>query len=808
MSLISVGVPNLINGVSQQAEGIRFSSQANEQVNAYSDVVEGLTKRPPLEHIKKLNSSAAGTAAKTFVHFINRGAGEQFVLLITPTGLEVYDLAGNAKTVVNAQGNPISSGDLTYVLSSSPREDLKALTVLDHTFLLNRTKKPVTGSSTVSTRSPEALLFLRVSRISTKYTIKLYNTVGVSVPSFTITYTSTASPLSQADILTKLVQALTAAGVNSTYTYSQNNASLYIRKNDLSDFKVEAFADAPEHFYAFKDTIQSFSVLPEQGYIGMKFLVKGSPTDDSDDYYVEFVPQRVLDSAFEQGRWEEAPKGGIVKTFNNTLMPHALVWDSGNNRFQFKPLTWDDRVAGDNDSNPAPSFTETGKTINDIFFYRDRLGFLSGENVILSEAGSYFNFWRTTVISLLDSDPIDVSASDTSISILRHAISSNERLVLFAENKQFVLPSDDLLTPRTIRIDKASETPNYKNVSPVSLGNFIFFSFERGSFSGVQQYSLQADTQTFEPFDISAHVPQYLKGATFKLSASPTENVLIALTDGFSSGCYVYRFYDRGRDRLQSAWFKFDFGSANEIRDVFFLNSAAYFVIARADGTFLEKMSLEAAKADDLSSFRVLVDRRVTEASCILSYSQASDETSIVLPFTPDSGSSVQVVTRAVTGATSVYLLPTKRQTGSTVYVSGDKTTKKLWAGQKFQMEQDPTRPTLRERGPSGDITIHTGRFQVHSGLIAFNDSVFFKVQVTPRKGASAYTYVFNSRSVGEVDSLVAVAPVPKDSEPFRFPVRAKSDEVSIKIINDSPFPCKLLSLDYLGTYNSQHRRV
>ena len=46
MPLVNEQIPNLMNGVSQQATTMRMSSQAEEQLNGYSSVVEGPEQAP------------------------------------------------------------------------------------------------------------------------------------------------------------------------------------------------------------------------------------------------------------------------------------------------------------------------------------------------------------------------------------------------------------------------------------------------------------------------------------------------------------------------------------------------------------------------------------------------------------------------------------------------------------------------------------------------------------------------------------------------------------------------------------------
>ena len=79
MPLVSRTIPNLVQGVSQQPEVLRLSSQATAQINGFSSVVEGLKKRPPTNYIAKLSSSSFGNC---FIHTINRDANERYVVIV------------------------------------------------------------------------------------------------------------------------------------------------------------------------------------------------------------------------------------------------------------------------------------------------------------------------------------------------------------------------------------------------------------------------------------------------------------------------------------------------------------------------------------------------------------------------------------------------------------------------------------------------------------------------------------------------------------------------------------------------------
>jgi hypothetical protein len=129
--LVSRSIPNMFNGVSQQAASLRHVTQCELLDNGYASIATGLRKRPPTKHLAKLRNTLATDA---HVHIINKSTTERYVVIILNGSIEVYDaITGAAHTVT------LDAGAATYLTSTTPRSDFVAVTAVDYTFIANKT---------------------------------------------------------------------------------------------------------------------------------------------------------------------------------------------------------------------------------------------------------------------------------------------------------------------------------------------------------------------------------------------------------------------------------------------------------------------------------------------------------------------------------------------------------------------------------------------------------------------------------------------------------------------------------------------
>jgi hypothetical protein len=229
--------------------------------------------------------------------------------------------------------------------------------------------------------------------------------------------------------------------------------------------------------------------------------------------------------------------------------------------FRLERIDYVARPSGGDGSAPPPSFI--GKSIVDTFFFKNRLGFISGDNVILSATDDLFRFWPTTVKEVLDDDPIDKAVSSTRNIALSHVASFPESLIVVGDDEQFSLSSGGKsFTPENVLLDPTTSYAASTVVPPVSVGSTLYFVAPQSSYTAIREYSVQPDTLVTDAADITGHVPQLVPNNIKQLIAEPNLEYLFLLdTEDYSTDgntLYVYKFFWQGNDKVQSAWQKWN----------------------------------------------------------------------------------------------------------------------------------------------------------------------------------------------------------------------------------------------------------
>jgi hypothetical protein len=783
--LISTTIPSLINGVSQQPATLRLRSQGESQVNYFDSVVEGKKKRPATHHMAKLYTGNIGNA---FCHLQNRDVNERYITIITDSDLKVYDLdTGQQKTVNFPDGK-------SYLNSSNPKQDFAVCSVADWTFIVNKSTSVAKTSSLSPSRGVEAIVFVKQANYETDYKIFIN---GAEKATFT---TGDSGSLKTTNIVTDLVSDLTT-NLGTGWTIDDSQSTIHIAKDDGSDFEIKVEdSKGNTQMKLAKGQIQRFSDLPTIAPTGFVVKVVGDRTSNFDDYYVKFKPNN-NSADFDEGVWVETVKPGIPWEIDGATMPHALIREA-DGTFSFEELSWGKRECGDEDSAPDPTFV--GTTINDVFFFDNRLGILADENVIFSQSAEFFDFYPSTVTTLVDSDRIDAAASDTKVSILQHAIPWDERVLFFSDQTQFILKKDEDLTPNTGRPKVLTRFQSSTACKPTATGNNVFFAINRGEFSGIQEYYVAPETEVQDAADITSHVPKYIPKNVHKMACTSNENMLVVLSSDDPATIYVYKFFWSGEEKLQSSWSKWTFNHG-EILDVNFIESTMYLVIQYEDGVYLERMYLAPDHVDPDEPIEYLLDRKVTDEKCAISYDSPTDTTTWTLPYSVPTSLSNQLVL-VIRGVNGGRLIQGVSVSDGIVTAPGDVSNESLFIGLNYEARYRFSNQHLMEKSDSGGRTaVAQGRLQLRTISIVYSDTGYFKLEITPRhRTTTSYTHTGMSLGTGEA----VLNEIIISSGHKAFPVMSKSDQVIIELVNDSYLPLRMTAAGFEGFYHLRSSRV
>lgn len=532
-------------------------------------------------------------------------------------------------------------------------------------------------------------------------------------------------------------------------------------------------------------TVQKFSDLPASPATGEVYKIQGDNSNQFDDYYV------IRDAA---GVWVETLAPSTRLGFNALSMPHRLTRNA-DGTFTFAKLTWDNRLVGSDTSNPVPSFID--RPLNGIYFHRNRLGLIADENIIMSRSGEYFNFWAETVTAVLDTDPIDVATSHTKVSILNFVVPFNQSLLLFSDQTQFQLTGGDVLTPRTASCTVVTDFESSWTCPPVGLGNSLFFAVDRGNATGIREYFVDDTTISNDAADVTAHVPSYVPARVFKMAASSNDNVLFCLSLEERNAIYVYKMYWDSTEKVQSSWSKFVFPEGDIILQCDLITNTLYLVIQRADGIYLESMSIMEAAVDTGLPFQVHLDRKVSLTGV---YDSVSNRTVWTLPY-PETNS-MSVVLGGSWTASAGSRLRTEVLTSTTIRATGDYSAYPCIVGRNYTARYRFSEQYVRD---GNKISIMGGKLLLRRMRVNFSQSGQFTIEVTP-KARDTYTYRFTGVELGTLLSIIGSPTI--TSGTFPFPVRTSNLGVTIDIVNDSHLPSIIQSAEWDAEFVLQAQRL
>ena len=540
---------------------------------------------------------------------------------------------------------------------------------------------------------------------------------------------------------------------------------------------------------SYTDVLEGVEALPKFAPNNYVLKIEGNEENEKDDYYVKFTAddENATKNEFSLGKWKETLNIGLQYQIDPATMPHQLVKHSST-EYRFKPATWSDKSVGDASSDPAPQFI--GNPIRDIFFYKSRLGVLAGESVVLSEVDNAFNFWRTSVANLLDSDRIDITSSVNEITYLNWAIPFSNQLVIFSDRAQFLLTQGNQgLTPSTAALSLGSSYENSTLCRPVANDNSIIFAQEKSGASAVYEMYPTGSTEiSFEAKSISEHIPSYISGKITKISASSLASTVVVQTDTGDNTLYIYKYYNQGNQRVQSAWSKYEL-ACNYIKGGHFISDKFHIIEGHHDDSSTVVSDchwiLTYMKFDNTDSLTNSIDLYFNVPSGDVDNSGSDTTLAMEWDIRDNSARKAKIVafnksdnttyTVADSGANNVVTL-----TGVNLADNAN-----IVVGLKFEASYEFSKQYIKRGGRDGkEVAITDGRTTTKWYEVYFNDTQFIKSTVSFPAYANRTSSV--KEYTGSFSGGAVTGDQPSETSTLRTSVAARSDLPTITLSSDT----------------------
>jgi hypothetical protein len=486
----------------------------------------------------------------------------------------------------------------------------------------------------------------------------------------------------------------------------------------------------------------------------------------------------------------------------NILATNTSALSGDESRLEF----WKPREVGDNETNPLPSFV--GFPVDSISFFKNRIVFTSRQNVICSQAGDYFNFFASTVITIVDNDPIDLSAGSTKPIKLTEALATSSGLLLFGDNGQYILQTTtESFSPKTAEINLLANYSLFENVSPIDIGNSVLFMEENAKSSAVYEMAVSANIGGKPTIiELTRLIPTYIPSAIYQFKASQAANTVALVSRQDPTEIYLYRYFQNGDTRI-SGWFRWTTPHPVEALD--FDQDILYIVTKNDDNYLLSKVSLITDTPSDSILFEgEYLDVRLDyfDYNPLLIYDSIENETHVCFKDGFET-TDIQPVLIYLDPAEAGAFEEQQMQSDLTLNVGqryfltvpGNRTTSRFALGFKYEaIAQLPAFYVVKDEARALKDTVNVPRISKLK-VNSYNSGPYRAVI----RASGRDEFSLQLPQITANNYLTNHIPIIRNAQ-STIPVMAKGDQFEFELIADSPFQTAFTSIDWEGTYDNK----
>lgn len=814
MAAVTQRIDNYLGGVSKQPDVKKLPGQLRAADNILPDITAGMAKRPGFALEKILGSGTTYDGGKWF--YIHRDDDEYYIGVLKGGAINIWNaVSGVACTVT------LASGTSTYI--NTAKENLNVLTVQDTTIITNSAKVVTTQAAPAPSTATRATIRLLGVEYSAKYYIKIVhsattyeldaadrtNPSGTSGADY-ITRNADSSLgaadppkqiLSAEELLTDFKAAIDGWGITGmTVTRLPESLEIYCP----TAFTIEVTGgQANDAMEVFTGQVFTLADLPEQSVHGRMVLIQNSASAAEDGYWAEYVADNGVSGV---GYWEESRDPTVSAGLDAASMPHELV-NTALNTFVFQEIAWEDRLVGDDLTNTHPSFV--GSTITQPFFYNNRLGFLTGDNVSMSQAGEYYNFYFISALTATAADPVDISAASVRPAKLHAVIPNAQGLIIFSQYQQFLMFSTEgNITSSNVQIRGISNLENDFNIDPVEMKEAIIFASKSANYTQVFAMKTLGESEQPQIVDIGRIVNRFIPASVDSLVSS-SSNSMFAFYGQSSREVFLFRSFDDGEEPIFQAWFKWVL--PGNVQFMVIDEDTVFAVTKQVDST--EFTLISASLADDPSSnimvrsdgVQVNPSMDIYAVASSVVYDAPGNFSKAYIPFGDDTATLnpvVLVVGDATMGDEDVglYVTPDVATDGGGTYFKIDSrdlsgVASDVLVGYTYDMTLELPTTYYRLEGETTDYTasLILSRYKFS---VSNTGAVEFRTRPT---GESEWSTVI---PVVQADYALANDLPVVDARVMTIPIHQRNTNFEFSVFSDTPFPVGVSSMMWEGQYS------
>lgn len=622
MSKVGGTYPSIVQGVSELQPQHRRPGQTTAQVNMLSDPVHGLVRRRGTRYLARIAATLTADAKAELAAmdaFDFSMDGKDYVLLFRkkastlPSALFAFLYCKTDEAFI-----PINYEASSWVTALVSGGASAVAAIGSYVYIAGNTTIPAATQTNVwdtQANLQKLAAWFRTGKYSTTYKVSLVREDGTKltkeyttkpaaypgtldtsdIPFFELDGTTprpeyqkdvndrvnaynsatnewikeAAEDITPENIATKLADLFT---LDSVFVASVDGGGLLFNDPDFVNIEVDDGGDNTTVFVNGREITDATRAV-KYHFHGKIIRVRPRGAGNDEAYYLEARLEDGRTSGYGAVEWHEVAGvsaditglvsqmivyGGQAYIARNGAGLKAMAPASGEH------VAYASRAVGDGLTSPLPWFI--GKPITMLSVFQDRLIVGSENYVNGSRSGDYLNFFRHSVLTVADDDPVEVFAHGSEGDVLRYSTLYSGNLIIFGINQQYGIDGSTLLSPKSPLIRPISANKEATDARPVTSGNFIFYA-QHGEEEGTSFHQMRVGAlngqQTITD-ELSDEIGSWLNGAPLQIAPVTAPNLVMFRTGGHARDVYLYRYVDdkNNGQRHIGAWHSLEYAEA------------------------------------------------------------------------------------------------------------------------------------------------------------------------------------------------------------------------------------------------------